>query len=139
MVEWILHLASVFKHILRKVLGRTSLDFKDLMTTLCGCEAVINSRPITYLSNDPNDLVPLTPAMFLREQIESSVHDCDQIDGSFFCRNRLHKPQLKEDLRKRFRNKYLGQLKLQKKRKISRPFLLEEVVLIGNDSTKRLD
>ncbi|GFW95024.1 integrase catalytic domain-containing protein [Trichonephila clavipes] len=53
------------------MLGRASLYYEELNTVLCECEHVINSRPLTYISEDVNDLSPLTPAMFLQE-IETS-------------------------------------------------------------------
>ena len=32
---------------------------------MCGTESTLNSRPITYVSTDLNDLIPLTPNHFL--------------------------------------------------------------------------
>ena len=53
---------------LRKVLGKTSLSIAELETVLIETEAVINSRPITFVYNDPQEPSPLTPAHFLVER-----------------------------------------------------------------------
>ncbi|GBN71714.1 hypothetical protein AVEN_51753-1 [Araneus ventricosus] len=53
----------MLKSILRKVLGKASLQFEELCTVLCDAEGIINSRPLTYLSEDNEDLVALTPAI----------------------------------------------------------------------------
>nr|XP_015906160.2 uncharacterized protein LOC107438390 [Parasteatoda tepidariorum] len=58
-------LIGIRKRILRKVLGRTSLNFEELYTVLCDCESIINKRSLTYLSEDISDLVPFTPSMLL--------------------------------------------------------------------------
>lgn len=47
--------------------------------TLGDAESVINSRPLTYVSDDPDDLKPLTPRMFLRELPENGVADLDML------------------------------------------------------------
>jgi len=41
----------------------TNADVNDeeLMTTFCGAEALINSRPLTYQSASVKDNIPLTP------------------------------------------------------------------------------
>lgn len=41
------------------------LNYEELYTLLLQIEAVLNSRPLCGISDDPNDLQPLTPAHFL--------------------------------------------------------------------------
>ncbi|GFS67143.1 integrase catalytic domain-containing protein [Trichonephila clavipes] len=74
-------LVGMLKNVLRKVLGKASLNEEELNTLLCDAESIINFRPITYLSEDPKDLVALTPAMFLQEIREIGVPDFDMIDS----------------------------------------------------------
>ena len=50
---------------LRKSLGRTLLSYPDIVTMITELEAVLNSRPLTYLYPDIEDNPPLTPAHFL--------------------------------------------------------------------------
>ncbi|GBM05479.1 hypothetical protein AVEN_94768-1 [Araneus ventricosus] len=50
---------------LRKVLGRALLSFEELSTILTEVEAVLNSRPLTYVYNDLREPLPLQPVQFL--------------------------------------------------------------------------
>ncbi|GFW37850.1 integrase catalytic domain-containing protein [Trichonephila clavipes] len=68
------------KAILRKILGRAALDYEELITVLCDCERVINSIPLTYMSEDVDDVSPLTLEMFLQEIPESGVTDIETVD-----------------------------------------------------------
>lgn len=61
---WESGIKSTKKHLTR-VLGNTQLTYEDFQTLLVQVEAVLNSRPITPLSNDPNDLTPLTCGHFI--------------------------------------------------------------------------
>jgi len=49
----------------RKVLSsltkEQTLDDKGLSTLVCKAEEIVNSRPLTTVSGDPNDLEALTP------------------------------------------------------------------------------
>ncbi|XP_033212371.1 uncharacterized protein LOC117169969 [Belonocnema kinseyi] len=76
---WWERLIGVLKTILRKILGKASLSYESLTTALCDVEAIINSRPLTYVSEDEEDLKPLTPAMFLQEIQEIGVPDFDML------------------------------------------------------------
>ena len=52
------------KRCLKKTIGRAKFTYDELITSLIEIEAVINSRPLTYISSD--DLrEPLTPSHFL--------------------------------------------------------------------------
>jgi len=53
------------KRVLQNVLYRASLTDEELHTTLVQAEALINSRPLTTVSTDAEDLTPLTPQHFL--------------------------------------------------------------------------
>ncbi|XP_064473163.1 uncharacterized protein LOC135387893 [Ornithodoros turicata] len=50
---------------LRKILGKSTLTYSELATAVTEVEAVLNSRPLTYVSEDPDDLSVLTPGHFL--------------------------------------------------------------------------
>ena len=50
------------KEPLRKVLGKALLTFTELNTLLVKIEGVINSRPLTAVSDDHRDPSPITPA-----------------------------------------------------------------------------
>ncbi|GFT18133.1 retrovirus-related Pol polyprotein from transposon 412 [Trichonephila clavipes] len=129
---------QMLKQILRKMLGRASLYYEELNTVLCECEHVINSRPLTYISEDVNDLSPLTPAMFLQEIETSDVTDIDCLDHQEINKRIRHVQTIREQLRKRFRIEYLGQLREQTQhhRKL-RPLTVGEVVVVENSLKNR--
>ncbi|KAJ8951485.1 hypothetical protein NQ318_000180, partial [Aromia moschata] len=132
-------IVGVLKVLLRKTLGRASLYYEELLTLLCDCEAIVNTRPLTYMSDDPSDLVTLTPVMFLRDQVESGLPDCDAVDQESLCKKMRYKQKLRQELRRRLRSEYLGQLKLMSKGRPGQKVALGDVVLIGSDHQKRLD
>eukprot|EP00063_Salmo_salar_P005820 XP_013980655.1 PREDICTED: uncharacterized protein LOC106561338 [Salmo salar] len=53
------------KTCLRKVLGRASFNFEEMCTVLAEVEAILNSRPLTFVHNEVDEPQPLTPAHFL--------------------------------------------------------------------------
>ncbi|GFU88064.1 integrase catalytic domain-containing protein [Trichonephila clavipes] len=55
------------KRILLRVAKSAIMNFEELTTLMAQIEAVLNSRPLSPLSSDPNDLNPLTPGHFFDE------------------------------------------------------------------------
>ncbi|XP_062537792.1 uncharacterized protein LOC134206116 [Armigeres subalbatus] len=54
-----------FKTLLKRTIGSRSLVYDEFQTLLTQIEAVLNSRPLTPVSNDPSDYEALTPGHFL--------------------------------------------------------------------------
>lgn len=67
---------SVKTH-LKRVMGAQILTFEEFYTVLVQIEALLNSRPLSPISNDPNDLSALTPGHFLTLEPISSLPDTD--------------------------------------------------------------
>nr|XP_022904697.1 uncharacterized protein LOC111416825 [Onthophagus taurus] len=62
--KWEAGIKSVKTH-LRKVVGSSLLTYEEFSTVLIQIEAVLNSRPLSAMSDDSNSYEVLTPAHFL--------------------------------------------------------------------------
>lgn len=104
------------KYHLRRVLGNATLHYEEMCTVLVQIEACLNSRPLTPLSNDPNDFLPLTPAHFL---IGNSLACTPQADVKEVKHNRLNRysymQQLLQHFWSRWSCEYLSQLQTRTK------------------------
>lgn len=104
------------KYHIRRVLGEQRLTFEELYTVLTQVESCLNSRPITPLSEMPDDLDVLTPGHFL---IGTSLSALPQEDFSQCNTNRLQRYQLLthivQGFWKRWSVEYLCQLQQRSK------------------------
>lgn len=136
---WWERLIGILKKLLRRVLGRASVDYETLQTLLCDVERVMNSRPLTYLSDDPQDLTALTPSMFLNDLEGDDVPEYNLIQATNLRKSIKYRGELRLHLNQRFRSEYLGRLQLFSSKKKTKDVRLGEIVLIGDDNSKRTD
>ncbi|GFT98671.1 integrase catalytic domain-containing protein [Trichonephila clavipes] len=92
---------------------------------------------LTYVSENPEELIPLTPSMFLISNKNSNIEDIEELNSNSLNKRIKYRSKLLKDLRQRFRNEYLSQLIQKHNEKESRDPQIEEVVLVG-DNKKRL-
>ncbi|UYV69625.1 hypothetical protein LAZ67_7000025, partial [Cordylochernes scorpioides] len=136
---WWERLIGMMKQLLFRILGQTSLGYEELSRVMCDVESLMNTRPLTYLTEESEDLAPLTPSLFLHEVREVGVPDLDLIDNQTLSRKYQYIKRVREDLRERFRIEYFGILRQETRRlKTTIPFKVGDMVLIGQESLKRL-
>ncbi|XP_011699835.1 PREDICTED: uncharacterized protein LOC105457083 [Wasmannia auropunctata] len=87
------------KYHLYRIIGKSPLNFEELQTIFCEIESILNSRPLTPLSNDPNDLDYLSPGHFLIGTVLNSFPYNDLTDVN---ENRLVRWQRIEQARQHF-------------------------------------
>lgn len=121
---------------LKRVLGSSSLTFEEYNTVLIQVEAVLNSRPLTSLTNDPNDLRVLTPGHFLIGSSLTSTVEPSLMDIQI---NRLSRWQLvqkmQQDFWVRWSNEYLPELQERVKWRTQQSNIqLGTLVLIKEDN-----
>lgn len=114
------------------------LFYEELETIICNCESVVNSQPLTYVLENSQDLIPLSPSMFLKEDCYSEMTDTDKVDSQNLQKRISYYAKFLKDLRSRFRKEYLGQLVMKHTHsKITRePEICE--VLIGDDLKRQV-
>ncbi|KAK0146726.1 hypothetical protein N1851_013933 [Merluccius polli] len=127
----------------RKVLNSTlkvqCLDEESLHTVLCEVEAIINGRPITKASTDPNDLEALTPNHLLLLKTKPSLPPGQLQKEDIYARCRWRQVQYISNLFwKRWIAEYLPQLQeRQKWSGVKRNFIPGDIVIIVDDSAPR--
>ena len=127
---------KLVKSQLKRTIGEAKLTFEEMYTLLTRIEACINSRPISPLSEDPQDLSPLTPSHFL---IGDLLIAPIEVDVTNIKINRLSRWQYVEQLRQQFWNRwhrdYLNNLPQRSKwKKQSANIKIGDLVLVRNDT-----
>ena len=105
-----------FKHHMLRIVGDTLLTLEQFHTYVVEIEAILNSRPLSPLSSDPNDYRPLTPGHFL---IGESLMSFPQADLRNIATNRLsawqHVQAMKQHFWARWHKEYLNELNVRTK------------------------
>ena len=132
------------KKCLRKVLGNARLSYDELNTLLTEIECTVNSRPLTYQYNDPDEV--LTPSHLIHGRrlspLSDSFHlDSDtDLDNSDILSKRFRYLSRKlQHFWGRWRKEYLVDLRESHRMNKGMPVNIEkgDVVIIQEDNTKR--
>ncbi|CAI6374765.1 unnamed protein product [Macrosiphum euphorbiae] len=100
---------------LKRVIGTQLLTFEEMCTITQRIEAILNSRPITPLSSDPNDLRVLTPGHFLTDAPLVTLPDPDVTQIPMNRLNLQLLDQFHQSLWKRWSSEYLRLLQVRSK------------------------
>ncbi|XP_075151125.1 uncharacterized protein LOC142225233 [Haematobia irritans] len=104
------------KHYIRRTIGYHILSHDEMHTVCYQSEAIINSRPLTPLSSDPNDLRPLTPAHFLIGRPLTTLAEPSVVQVNPASLKRYQMVQwIQQQFWDRWRNEYLKTLQQKTK------------------------
>ncbi|XP_075150742.1 uncharacterized protein LOC142224843 [Haematobia irritans] len=125
-----------FKTHLKKVSHAQKFTFEEFSTMLARIEACLNSRPLSPMSDNPNDLAPLTPGHFLIGSALLSPPEPDTAIESLSYVNRWQKLKvLSHSFAKRWKEEYLVELHKRNKWKFpQRDFAVGDLVVIRKDN-----
>ncbi|XP_072403248.1 uncharacterized protein [Diabrotica undecimpunctata] len=136
---WEAAIKSTKYHIFR-LIGNSQLTFEEFSTVLAQIEAVLNSRPLCSLSNDPSDLSCLTPGHFL---IGKPLTSFPERDVSDISENRLsiwqRSTKIQQLFWKRWTVDYLNRLQNRPKWTSTKENLqLNDLVLLKDENNPPL-
>ncbi|EZA49242.1 hypothetical protein X777_12482 [Ooceraea biroi] len=113
----------------------TLLTFEQFNTVVIEIETVLNSRPLTPVSQNPEDLMALTPSHFL---IGDSLYSVPEPDFTTTPTNRLsvwqHVQKIKRDFWNRWHKEYLNELNQRSKWKSQENNIQIGLVLVKEDN-----
>ena len=122
------------RKLLSALTNQQRLNDEALHTFLCVVENIINSRPLTVVSDDPADFEPLTPNHLLQLRSGPTLPPGQSVKQDMYCRRRWRQVQYCADVFwQRWIKEYLPTLQkrfkwLEKQRNVQ----LNDVVLIAD-------
>ena len=118
---------------------RTCHTEEQLHTLMCEVEAIVNSRPLTRVSDDPDDLEVLTPSSLLMMKQVTEPPPGRFTGGDVYARKRWRQMQYLADLFwKRWLREYLPTLQQRQRwQQPERNLQIGDVVLIADETAPR--
>ncbi|XP_067260302.1 uncharacterized protein [Chanodichthys erythropterus] len=129
------------KSALYTVLGSQSVAEEVLMTVLLEVEAILNSKPLGYVSSDVADIDPVTPSSLLMGRPDGSLPQVIYPESEMLSRRRWRHSQILADrFWSRFIRDYLPSLQTRHKWRASPPDLQEDtyVMIVDPQSPRGL-
>ena len=132
-------LVQCTKKTLKAILADRVVSKEVLRTALVEAEGILNSRPITHVSNDVGDIEALTPNHFLLMRANPSYEDADVSDRELYSTKLWRQSQaLANFFWRRFIKEYLPSLTERKKWKEKKLNLTKgDVVLLAEPNQRR--
>ena len=133
---------SSVKKPLRKVLGKAHLTYLEMQTLLTDIEAQLNSRPLTSVSADKDDLSPITPGHLMIGRSLQVLPDASLATHTSVSVSKrwAYHQHLSRVFWNRWTTEYLTELNQLRKWTEVRDNLQEgDVVLVAEDNTRKLD
>ncbi|XP_071036405.1 uncharacterized protein [Parasteatoda tepidariorum] len=125
------------KRILLKATKSNLLNFEELTTLVVQIESILNSRPLSPMSSDPNDLQPLTPGHFIVGAPIMSFPEHHTAPDSFSLSSRWSLIQgLKDSVWNRWSHEYLSQLQTRSKWTCQQENLKVDQLVLLKDPSK---
>lgn len=123
------------KHHLRRVMGDAKLSFEEFSTLTTQIEACLNSRPLSPLSNNPEDLVALTPGHFLIGTALTALPEPFDLDSNITYASRYKMiTQMRNHFWKRWHREVLQQMQQRSKWTEANATIAEgDLVLLTDD------
>ncbi|XP_049886914.1 uncharacterized protein LOC126381473 [Pectinophora gossypiella] len=117
---------------LKRIIGESTLTFEELNTLLTQIEACLNSRPLSPISDHPDDLDPLTPAHFLVGESLIILPESDYTDLKEHSLTRWQLTQrMMQSFWKKWQSEYMSRLQQRPKwRSRQKEFNIGDLVLI---------
>ncbi|XP_075158210.1 uncharacterized protein LOC142231486 [Haematobia irritans] len=119
---------------LKKVAGAYKYTFEEFSTLLIRIESILNSRPLSPMTEDPNELAPLTPGHFLRGTALTAIPE--EVSDNLTLINRWQRLKLiQKHFSKRWKNEYISDLQRRYKWKsIQKNLKKDDFVIVRDDN-----
>ena len=138
--EW---MVGTTKRLMKKVVGKARFTVKELETTLCKVEAVINGRPITFQYDDHREARPLTPNdLLIGPKLTilpvPPVGVVEETTYMELTQRVRYRQMLMDEFERRWVEEYLQERSKQfQKKHLTTPIRVGQVVLIAADNVRR--
>jgi hypothetical protein len=132
-------LVGSVKRSLKRAIGRSSLSYRELETILIEVEAIVNCRPLTYVTDDPSAPTALTPSHFLVGDRLTALPPVKAPVTEDLRKAYRKREQLLQSFWKRWVQDYLQQLRTahHSPRASPKPLEVGELVLVQDKAIPR--
>lgn len=125
------------KYHMKRIIGPRVMEYRQFQTLLCNIEAALNSRPLTPLTDDPDDLLALTPGHFLINRPFAAVPEFRYVNESNVEGKKLwiERQKMFKHFWERWHKEYLTTLQERKKwRREKENIKIGQLVIIRDEN-----